>query len=167
MSDWITLEIFENIHNILSKIAWPHLLRHISHTFSSFSANHTSLVNGLFHNSNLYWLNPDIFIYRQMIHFSLDFYTRNKLLKVFCKSLVALYWLIYSGKKEWFSGRVLDLRSKGCWFETHRKRCIVSFSKTLYPLLSTGSTQKVRKTSQHDWKIVEWDIKHQHKQITQ
>ena len=37
----------------------------------------------------------------------------------------------------------------------------MSFSKTLYPLLSTGSTQE---TSQHDRKFVDWDIKHQLKQ---
>ena len=33
----------------------------------------------------------------------------------------------------------------------------MSFSKTLYPLLSTGSTQE----SRHDWKIIDWHIKHQ------
>ena len=38
-------------------------------------------------------------------------------------------------------------------FEPHRRHCIVSLSKTLYPLLSTGSTQK--NTSWHDC----WDVK--------
>ena len=33
-----------------------------------------------------------------------------------------------------------------------------------YPLLSTGSTQEDRKLSRHELKIVERDIKHQHKQ---
>ena len=42
---------------------------------------------------------------------------------------------------------------------------IVSLSKILYPLLSTGSTQKDRKTSQLDRKIVDWDVKHQHKKM--
>ena len=37
------------------------------------------------------------------------------------------------------SGRVLDLGSRDCGFEPHWKHCIVSLSKTLYPLLSTGS----------------------------
>ena len=41
-------------------------------------------------------------------------------------------------------GRALDRGLKGCWFELHRRRslCVVSLSKTLYPLLSTGSTQE-------------------------
>ena len=38
-------------------------------------------------------------------------------------------------------------------------------SKTFYPLLSTGSNQEDRKASQHDRQIVDWDAKHQHKQI--
>ena len=29
-----------------------------------------------------------------------------------------------------------------------------------YSLLSTGSTQEDRKSSQHDWKIIDWDMKH-------
>ena len=40
----------------------------------------------------------------------------------------------------------------------------LSLSKTLYPLLSTSLTQEDSKLSQHDRKIVDWDIKHQHKQ---
>ena len=37
--------------------------------------------------------------------------------------------------------RMLDWESKDCWFETHcqRSHCVVSLSKTLYPLHSTGS----------------------------
>ena len=54
--------------------------------------------------------------------------------------------------------RVVDLGSKCHKFETHQYHCVVSLSKTLYPLLSTGSTQEDRKASQHDW-----DLKHQHK----
>ena len=34
---------------------------------------------------------------------------------------------------------------------------MLSLSKTLYPLLGTGSTQEDRKSSQHDCKIVDWD----------
>ena len=41
---------------------------------------------------------------------------------------------------------------------------VLSLSKTPYPLLSTGSTQEDNKTSQLDWKIADWDLKHQHKQ---
>ena len=39
----------------------------------------------------------------------------------------------------------------------------MSLSKTLYPLLSTGSIQE--DPPRHDWKIVDWDTKIQHKQI--
>ena len=38
----------------------------------------------------------------------------------------------------------------------------MSLSKTLYPLLSTALTQE--DPSQHDWKIVDWDLKNQNKQ---
>ena len=44
---------------------------------------------------------------------------------------------------------MLDLRLKGL-FETHEKHCVVSLRKTLYPLLSTCSTQEDRKLSRHD-----------------
>ena len=43
-------------------------------------------------------------------------------------------------------------------------RVAVSLIKTFYALLSTGLTQEGRKLSQHDWKIVDCYIKHQHKQ---
>ena len=46
--------------------------------------------------------------------------------------------------------------------EPHWRHCVVSLSKTLNPLLSTGSTQE--DPSQHDWKIVDWDVKNQSKQ---
>ena len=47
-------------------------------------------------------------------------------------------------------GRALDWGLKGCWFEPHHWwcHCVVSLSKTLYPLLSTGSTQEDQ--SRHD-----------------
>ena len=36
---------------------------------------------------------------------------------------------------------MLDLGSKGRWFESHRRQALrCSFNKTLYPLLCTGST---------------------------
>ena len=41
------------------------------------------------------------------------------------------------------SGRVLDSRSNRGWgFKPHQRYCVGSLSKTLYPLLSTGSTQE-------------------------
>ena len=57
---------------------------------------------------------------------------------------------------QWLSGRVLDLRSRGL-----QRHCAVSFSNTLYPLFSNGSTQE---ESGHDLKNVDWDVKHQHTQ---
>ena len=50
------------------------------------------------------------------------------------------------------SGSVLNLRSRGCRLEPYQRQCVVSLSKTLYPLLSTGSTQEDR--SPHDWKYL-------------
>ena len=46
------------------------------------------------------------------------------------------------------------LRLKGGWFEIHRRHCIVSFSKPLFPLLRIGSTQEERKSFQHDLKLL-------------
>ena len=37
------------------------------------------------------------------------------------------------------------------FMNTHWGYCVVSLSKTLYPLHSTGSTQEDRKASRHDW----------------
>ena len=64
-------------------------------------------------------------------------------------------------KHEDGSGRVLDFRFRGHWFETQQRHRVVSLSNILYPLLSTGSTQEM---SRHGLKIVDWDIKHQLKQ---
>ena len=44
-------------------------------------------------------------------------------------------------------GRALDCGSKGCKFETHQSHYVVILSKTLNPLLSTGSTQEDRKSA--------------------
>ena len=41
--------------------------------------------------------------------------------------------------------RVLDLGSKGHKFENYLRNCVMSFSKTCYPLRSSGSTQEDRK----------------------
>ena len=40
-----------------------------------------------------------------------------------------------------------------------RMHCVVSLSKTLYPLLSPGSTQE--DPSRHDEKNVDWGVKNQ------
>ena len=36
---------------------------------------------------------------------------------------------------QWLSGRVLDSRPKGSGFEPHRRHCVVSLSKNIYPSL--------------------------------
>ena len=63
---------------------------------------------------------------------------------------------------QWLSGRVLDSRPKGQGLEPHRRHCVVSLSKTHLSLLSTGSTQE--DPSQHNRKIVDWDVNNQIKQ---
>ena len=63
---------------------------------------------------------------------------------------------------EWLSGRELDLKSRGCRFKPHQRHCVMSLSKTLFPLLSTSSTHV--DPSLQDWKIVDWDVKNQNKQ---
>ena len=51
-----------------------------------------------------------------------------------------------------------DMSLRCCWFKPQRRHCVVSLSKTLYPLLSPGSTQEIVLK----WlKIVDWDGKHQ------
>ena len=39
------------------------------------------------------------------------------------------------------AGGAFDWGSKDYWFETHPSHCVVSLSKRLYPLHSTGSTK--------------------------
>ena len=51
--------------------------------------------------------------------------------------------------------------SRDCGVEPHLRHCVVSLSKALHPLLSTGSTQK--DPSRHNRKIVDWDVKIQNK----
>ena len=40
------------------------------------------------------------------------------------------------------------VQARGCKFKPHRRHCVVSLSKTRYPLLNTGSTQE--EPSRHD-----------------
>ena len=44
-------------------------------------------------------------------------------------------------------GSVVECKTLNGGIETHRRHCVVSVSKTLYPQLSTGSTQVDRKVS--------------------
>ena len=48
------------------------------------------------------------------------------------------------------SDRVLDLRSRGQEFETNQRQIVLSLSKTLCPLLGTGSTQEDMILSRYD-----------------
>ena len=50
----------------------------------------------------------------------------------------------------------------GCRFEPHQRHWVMSLSKTIYPLLGTGSIQD--DPSRHDWKIVDWGVKNLNKQ---
>ena len=47
-------------------------------------------------------------------------------------------------KAQWLSGRVLDLRPRGCSFEPQWHHCVVSLSKTLYPSLVLVQPRKTR-----------------------
>ena len=46
------------------------------------------------------------------------------------------------GREWWLSGRVFYSGLRSCGFEPHQRHFVMSLSKTLYPLLSTGSTQE-------------------------
>ena len=82
---------------------------------------------------------------------------------IFHYTLLSGHWVIYCAIDwQWLSGRVLESKSRGCWLEPHWRHCLVSLSKTLYPLLSTGSTQE--DPSWVDWKNVDLDVKNQNKQ---
>ena len=45
---------------------------------------------------------------------------------------------------QWLSGRVLDSRPRGRGFEPHRRHCIVSLSKNIYPSLVLVQPRKTR-----------------------
>ena len=45
---------------------------------------------------------------------------------------------------QWLSGRVLDSRPKGREFEPHRRHCVVSLSKNIYPNLVLVQPRKTR-----------------------
>ena len=57
-----------------------------------------------------------------------------------------LFFLLFKlGGTQWLSGRVLDFSLRGHWFKAHWRHCVVSLSKVLYTLLSTGHPRKTRK----------------------
>ena len=59
------------------------------------------------------------------------------------------------------SGRVLDSRPRGRWFEPHRRRCVVSLSKNINPSLVLVQPRKTRPfITEKFW----WDVKNQIKQ---
>ena len=58
---------------------------------------------------------------------------------------------------QWLSGRVLDVISRGRWFETHRRHCVVSLSKTLCPrCLVLVKSMKTGKCPNITEKLVTW-----------
>ena len=56
----------------------------------------------------------------------------------------------------WLSGRVLDSRSKGFGFEPHQTHCVVSWARHFILRLVLVNPKR---PVQHDWKIVDWDIR--------
>ena len=44
----------------------------------------------------------------------------------------------------WLIGRVLASRPRGPWFKPHRRHCIVSLSKNIYPSLVLVQPRKTR-----------------------
>ena len=79
------------------------------------------------------------------------------------KKLDCTFILVIPGGRSGSVGR-LDWELKGCWFKPicRLNHNVVSLSKRLYPLLSTGSIQEDQ--SWNDWKIVGWEVKNQNKQ---
>ena len=67
---------------------------------------------------------------------------------------VISFWTIGSQGKnsggQWLSWKSVRLGIKFLLIRDSQESCVVSLSKALYPLLSTGSTQEVRKSSQLD-----------------
>ena len=47
-------------------------------------------------------------------------------------------------RAQWLSGRVLDLRPRGCGFKPHPRHCVVPLSKNINPSLVLGQPRKTR-----------------------
>ena len=90
---------------------------------------HTSYFMGCLHYMNfLFPVNPGV---KSHYHYGL------------------IMWMIAEWILEVYGGSMVEcLRLRGCGLERHRRRCIVSLSKALYPLLSSGSSQEA--PSRHD-----------------
>ena len=63
--------------------------------------------------------------------------------------LLRIFIIIYISRlslsgAQWLSGRVLDSRPKGRWFETHRRHCVASLSKNINPSLVLVQPRKTR-----------------------
>ena len=59
---------------------------------------------------------------------------------------------VFQKKSKVCSGSVGEWLTWGRWSEPHQMQYVLSLSKTIYLVLSTGSTQE---TSRHDWKVVD------------
>ena len=75
---------------------------------------------------------------------------------------------MFIAERSGINGRALDWGSNGYLFEPRRWRsyCVVSFSKTLYPLLCSVLLPPMNNRPRHDWKNVDWDVNNQTKQST-
>ena len=60
-----------------------------------------------------------------------------------------MMWLISTYISEERSGSVVECltRSRGLQFESHQRHCVVSLSKTRYPLFTTVSTGSAQEMS--------------------
>ena len=76
---------------------------------------------------------------------------------------VVIYNAIITRGARWLSGRVWDSGARGRGFETYHRH-VVSLSKTLYSPKVLVNYLGSGGSSRHDWKIVDWDVKPQHKQ---
>ena len=59
---------------------------------------------------------------------------------------------VFKKKSKVCSGSVGEWLTWGRWSEPHQMQYVLSLSKTINLVLSTGSTQE---TSRHDWKVVD------------
>ena len=71
-----------------------------------------------------------------LIIFLLNLCKKNVVIFKFLLILLALSWEL--------SGRVLDLRPRGCGFEPHQRHCVVSLSKNINPSLVLVQPRKTR-----------------------
>ena len=80
-------------------------------------------------------MNSKLFVHKIVIIFLL---MKKKVRFVCSKDLFGLF------EAQWLSGRVLDSRLRGCWFEPHRRHCVVSLSKNINPSLVLVQPRKTR-----------------------